>query len=36
MYAFTNWIYSGRKLFEFFVKKIKNIAKSWKKIENIV
>ena len=22
MYAFTNWIYSGRKLFEFFVKKI--------------
>ena len=22
MYAFTNWIYSGRKFFEFFVKKI--------------
>ena len=22
MYAFTNWIYSGRKLVEFFVKKI--------------
>ena len=26
MYGFTNWIYSGWKLFEFFVKKITKMS----------